>query len=358
MPDSLRVRPPRLEAMLRLPVEARLMRLVKRAALLIVIAAFFAGCGGSSRSVPMNAPTAAAMSRFAIPASLSLAVPPNPPNFTPAKPSTVRRTRTVQHASFFAGEAALGNGAYYLSLPNGNPFGYYSYMTDSNYIFHFDAGYEYVIDANDGNGGVYLYDFASGDWWYTGRSYPFPYVYDFKLSALLYYYPDNNQPGRYDASPRWFYNFTASKIIAVPDPNGNAPVAETVPGGTGFVHPESHKTLYYLDVDTATGGTCTAGCLSAWPVLAPTSGAQPTVDMTLTTRSDGTGQQWAYQGHPLYNFASDSGPDQANGDNIPDFGGHWHVARPAGAPTPIPTATPAATPVPTPTPDPGCRFYC
>jgi predicted lipoprotein with Yx(FWY)xxD motif len=53
--------------------------------------------------------------------------------------------------------------------------------------------------------------------------------------------------------------------------------------------------------------------------------------MTIITRSDGQGQQWAYQGHPLYRYAGDSGSDQMNGDLIPDFGGHWHVARPSPA---------------------------
>jgi len=193
------------------------MRLVNRTAVLIAIAAFLAGCGGSGRSVPMNAPTAAVLSGFKIPASLPLAVPPNPPNFIPAKPSMVRRTRAV-HASFFAGEATLSNGVYYLALPNGNPFGYYSYLPDANYIYHFDAGYEYVYDANDGKGGVYFYDFASGHWWYTGRQYPFPYIYDFRLNAFLYYYPNTSNAGHYTTNPRYFYNFTAGNIIAMPTP--------------------------------------------------------------------------------------------------------------------------------------------
>jgi predicted lipoprotein with Yx(FWY)xxD motif len=39
--------------------------------------------------------------------------------------------------------------------------------------------------------------------------------------------------------------------------------------------------------------------------------------------------QWDYKNHPLYTYAGDSGPDQANGEGIPFAGGHWHVARPA-----------------------------
>jgi predicted lipoprotein with Yx(FWY)xxD motif len=318
------------------------MRLVNRPAVLVFVGALFAGCAGGGGSVSMKAP--AMMPQFAVPASIARAVPAPPPAFTPAQPSgdrgtsTTRRGTRAAHASFFAGEAALSNGVYYLALPNGNPFGYYSYLPDQNYIYHFDAGYEYVFDANDG-GGVYLYDFTSGHWWYTGRTYPFPYVYDFSLGAFLYYYPNTSSAGHYTTNSRYFYNFTAAAIISLPDPNGTAPLTESVAGAMAFVHPESHKTLYYLDVDTATGATCTAGCLAAWPALAPTAGAQTTADMTMATRSDGTGQQWDYQGHPLYNYVGDSAPREVNGDNIPDFGGHWHVARPASAATVPPTPT-------------------
>lgn len=119
-------------------------------------------------------------------------------------------------------------------------------------------------------------------------------------------------------------------------PQGNLALQETVGGGMAWVDPSSHRTLYFLDVDTATGGTCTGQCLSIWPVFVPSANASASGNMTIITRSDGTGKQWAYQGHPLYTFTGDSGPDQANGDNFPDFGGHWHVARPAAAATPAP----------------------
>lgn len=122
-----------------------------------------------------------------------------------------------------------------------------------------------------------------------------------------------------------------------PSGQGNLAASETVAGSAAWVDPSSHKTLYFLDVDTATGGTCTGGCLQIWPVFVPSAGAQGNGNMTIITRSDGTGRQWAYQGHPLYTYAGDSGPDQANGDNFPEFGGHWHVARPSSAsPTPAP----------------------
>ncbi len=117
------------------------------------------------------------------------------------------------HVAFFSGEVSLGSGAYYLSFVNGNYFGYYSYLTDPHYIYHFDLGYEYAFDAADGKDGVYFYDFASSDFFYTSPTFPFPYLYDFGLNAVLYYYPDTKNTGHYTTNPRYFYNFATGKII-------------------------------------------------------------------------------------------------------------------------------------------------
>ena len=134
------------------------------------------------------------------------------------------RTLFVTGTSFFSGEVNLGSQVCYLALPNGSPFGYYSqlgtYLTDSfgssygSYLYHFNMGYEYAVNALDSKGGVYLYDFASQTWFYTSPSFPFPYLYDFKLNAVLYYYPDANNPGRYNTDGvRFFYNFATGQII-------------------------------------------------------------------------------------------------------------------------------------------------
>ena len=91
----------------------------------------------------------------------------------------------------------MSNGVYYLVFPSGNPFGYYAFLSDSNYLYHFDLGYEYVFDAADGKSGVYFYDFKSGDFFYTSPTFPFPYLYDFSLNSVLYYFPDPHNAGRY-----------------------------------------------------------------------------------------------------------------------------------------------------------------
>src|SRR5882724_1574521 len=119
------------------------------------------------------------------------------------------------HPAFFSGEVSLGNGVYYLQFPNGTPFGYYAYLTDQNFIYHFDLGFEYLFDANDANHGIFFYDFMSNHFFYTSPSFPFPYLYDFSLNTVLYYYPDPNNPGHYTTNPRYFYNFATGQIITM-----------------------------------------------------------------------------------------------------------------------------------------------
>ncbi len=120
----------------------------------------------------------------------------------------------VPAPAFFNGETALTNGVDYLAFLNGNYFGYYSFLSDPRYLYHFDLGYEYVFDADDGKSGVYLYDFASSTFFYTSPTFPFPYLYDFSLNTVLYYYPDPSNAGHYNTNgTRFFYNFATGKII-------------------------------------------------------------------------------------------------------------------------------------------------
>jgi hypothetical protein len=201
-------------------VSARIGRVAGRFVSAAIALAFVAGCSGGGGSRPAPDPRAAVTApSFAVPAKPSSAVPRRPSFATPAQPAAALRAPASQskHAAFFAGEAALSGGYFYLALPNGSPFGYYTYLPTPNYIYHSDMGYEYVVDANDAHGGVYLYDFASSHWWYTSRTAPFPYLYDFSLNAFIYYYPNTSQPGTYTKDPRWFYNFGPSKIITLPD---------------------------------------------------------------------------------------------------------------------------------------------
>ena len=198
---------------------------------LVLCAVTVAGCGPGSGGSSVPAAHSAA-GGFAAPQGIARAIPPAPPNFVPAFPNSVTRrtsglaTSSAALAPFFAGAASLGGGAFYLAFPNHNVFGYYSYLSDPNYIYHFEMGYEYVYDAGDGQAGVFLYDFASGHWWYTSPGYGFPYLYDFSLSAVLYYYPNANSAGHYTTNPRWFHNFGTGSDLQLPAPAPSARAIE------------------------------------------------------------------------------------------------------------------------------------
>lgn len=129
----------------------------------------------------------------------------------------VPRIASVCHNSLFPftqNEVELTNAYYYMDLPNGNSFGYFTYA-DLNVLYHNDMGFLSVFNTNpDGAQGIYLYDFKSGDTFYTSYTYPFPFLYDFTLNATLYYYPDGSRPrGYYTTNPRQFYNTATGQNI-------------------------------------------------------------------------------------------------------------------------------------------------
>jgi hypothetical protein len=118
----------------------------------------------------------------------------------------------ASHPLFFTGEVFLGNGVYSLTFPGtGSLFGYYGYL-GNGWIYHFDMGYDYVAPGNGPE--VYLWDLASGDWWYTNAS-TFPFLYDFTLKVWLYYIPDTHNPGHYTTKPRYFVNMTTDNTFTM-----------------------------------------------------------------------------------------------------------------------------------------------
>jgi hypothetical protein len=195
-------------------VRARPHRIAVLAGLALATSLALPSCGG----VPAPQSTAPQQPSVAIPARPLAAVPRMPSFAVPAAPSTIGLgpVRNTTTNAFFANQAALGNGVYYLAFLNSNFFGYYSFLSDAHYIYHFDMSYEYVFDSSDANN-VYFYDFTTGDFWYTGATL-FPYVYDFTLQAFLYYGVDAQHAGHYDTNPRWFYNTQTQKWIQLPAP--------------------------------------------------------------------------------------------------------------------------------------------
>ena len=106
--------------------------------------------------------------------------------------------------------------------------------------------------------------------------------------------------------------------------SGNTVLSKSI-GGTAVLTNSAGLTLYSFSPDTATTSKCTGSCLGVWPVVAGpvTAGSGVTGTLGTITRSDGTVQA-TYDGHPLYTYAGDTGPGQANGNGITNFGGTWH----------------------------------
>lgn len=107
-------------------------------------------------------------------------------------------------------------------------------------------------------------------------------------------------------------------------------------------------TLYMFDQDTQGEGasTCYDDCAAAWPPLTvdetPTAGDEVMASLETFEREDGTMQVIA-NGWPLYYFASDESPGDANGQGVNDI---WWVLDAEGVPvraTETPTETSTAT---------------
>lgn len=113
--------------------------------------------------------------------------------------------------AFFAGEASLGSGVYYLQFPDGNLFGYYNFPATS-ILYHYDMGFEAYVPGSASD--IYLYDFSSGHWWYTSTGL-FPYLYDFTLRSWVYYFPNPADSGHYTTNPRYFSNLTTGQVFTM-----------------------------------------------------------------------------------------------------------------------------------------------
>lgn len=93
----------------------------------------------------------------------------------------------------------------------------------------------------------------------------------------------------------------------------------------GVLVDASGMTLYTFDKDAANSGksVCNGQCAALWPPLAADKDAKANGPYTVITRDDGT-TQWAYDGKPLYLFASDKAAGDRKGDNVKNV---WHVIK-------------------------------
>jgi predicted lipoprotein with Yx(FWY)xxD motif len=95
-------------------------------------------------------------------------------------------------------------------------------------------------------------------------------------------------------------------------------------GGVSVLTNARGYTLYLFVPDPPDKSTCYGTCAAYWPPVSgsPTAGTGVIGTLGTIRRADG-GNQVTYDGHPLYTYVGDSGPGQANGNNINLNGGLW-----------------------------------
>jgi len=112
-------------------------------------------------------------------------------------------------------------------------------------------------------------------------------------------------------------------IIAAVAAFAQPALAQTV-GADGLLRDPAGRALYVFDRDHPWGASkCYEGCAEAWPAFVAKIGAAVTGEFTVHTRTDGR-MQWGWNGKPLYYFAGDRAPGDAEGDGL---GGVWHAVR-------------------------------
>lgn len=124
---------------------------------------------------------------------------------------------------------------------------------------------------------------------------------------------------------------------AGPSSSGSGPVVITTASASGstFLADGSGHAVYMWSKDSGGKSACSGTCAGGWPPVTATgkvtaSGGAKSGDLGTITRPDGT-RQVTYDGHPLYFYAGDSGPDTASGQGSAAFGAKWWLVSPSGS---------------------------
>jgi predicted lipoprotein with Yx(FWY)xxD motif len=109
----------------------------------------------------------------------------------------------------------------------------------------------------------------------------------------------------------------------------------TVPALGKVIVDSKGFTLYDFHKDEGGKSACYGACAKVWPPLTsegkPQAGEGAVASKLGTTkRKDGT-LQVTYAGWPLYTYAADKKPGDANGNDIDSFGAEWYALLPSGA---------------------------
>lgn len=116
---------------------------------------------------------------------------------------------------------------------------------------------------------------------------------------------------------------------------GAATIAVADAGDLGQVLVDGQgMTVYLFEKDKNGKSACYGACAVAWPPV--TTEGEPAAKgdamagkLGTTERTDGS-KQVTYAGWPLYLYAGDSKPGQANGNDVDGFGAEWYALTPSG----------------------------
>lgn len=119
---------------------------------------------------------------------------------------------------------------------------------------------------------------------------------------------------------------------------GGSSISERTIGGQQVLTNAAGMTLYWFAPDSSSASKCTGQCATFWPPFdgPATAGSGVTGTLATITRSDPSGTQVTYDGHPLYTYVGDKSPGQATGNGKNLSGGKWWEMTVSGS-------TPSAT---------------
>lgn len=105
-----------------------------------------------------------------------------------------------------------------------------------------------------------------------------------------------------------------------------------------YIADSDGRALYLLKGEVSGEIDCYAACAQVWrPFIAPQgspTAADPNVQANLigVIRRDDGSMQVTYNGHPLYYYVRDLGPEQTTGQDVHDAWGEWYLVTPEGQP--------------------------
>jgi predicted lipoprotein with Yx(FWY)xxD motif len=140
----------------------------------------------------------------------------------------------------------------------------------------------------------------------------------------------------------------ANQPASAPSSSTSAALVKTASNaslGTVLVNSRG-LTLYALSGERAGNLICTTtGCVKVWHPLTVPASAKPgggVAQLGTIKRPNGT-EQVTYRGMPLYTFAQDTAPGQANGEGIKDVG-TWNAIVTGAKASSSSSSAPAAAP--------------